>query len=431
MLFGAISSDGAPRPGAPKHRFESAARVCAIAFALAIGLLATACTSMKMAPPPPPPMAVGPPPPPPPPPRPLRTDQPGYLRLRNTPAGVVPTRVALLLPMSSPSAEVRNLADALERAAELALFDSGNKTILLMPRDDGGTSDKAAAAAAKAINDGAELIIGPLFAQSVTAVAPVARAQHVPVVAFSSDRSVGGNGVYLLSFKPDTEVRRIISFAATRGHTSFAALVPRNAYGDIVVDAFRSSVMAAGGSIQTVQPFDERAEAVAEPAASVATSGADAVLIGEGGQLLQSLAPALAVAGMNNHNVKYLGTGLWDDVSVQRQPMLANGWFAAPPPAAFRDFAAHYRRTYGTNPPRIATLAYDAISLTALLSSGKPYDRFTDSALTDPNGFSGIDGIFRFRDNGSAERGLAVLQVGANGFTIVDPAPRQFPAAGF
>jgi hypothetical protein len=207
--------------------------------------------------------------------------------------------------------------------------------------------------------------------------------------------------------------------------------VPRSPYGDVVSEAFRASVTAAGGSIAAIQPFEERVDAIDEPAAMVAQSGADAVLIGEGGALLGSLGPALSARGVNNRMVKLLGTGLWDDVSVQREPMLANGWFAAPPPAAFRDFATHYRRTYGANPPRIATLAYDAVSLVALLSNGKPYDRFTDLALTDPSGFMGVDGLFRFRDNGSAERGLAILQVAPTGFTIVDPAPKTFPAAGF
>jgi ABC-type branched-subunit amino acid transport system substrate-binding protein len=351
--------------------------------------------------------------------------------LRNTQKGFVPARVALLLPLSSGSADVRAIADALERAAELALFDSGNKRVLLIPRDDGGTPQKAAAAAAKAIDDGAEIILGPLFSQSVAAVAPIARAQNVPVIAFSSDRAVGGPGVYLLSFQPETEVRRIVSYAAAHGHNAFAALVPKTAYGDVVAEAFRSSVMAAGGSIATMQPFDERADAVMQPATEIAQSGADAVLIGEGGPMLRTLGPALSAAGTSGRMVKFLGTGLWDDVSVQREPTLANGWFAAPPPAAFRDFAAHYRRTYNANPPRIATLAYDAVSLVALLSDGKPYDRYTDLALTDPNGFTGVDGPFRFRDNGSAERALAILQVAPSGFTIVDPAPRSFPAAGF
>lgn len=420
-----------PRRFVPMTVFESVKRVCAIALLLASGLVLAACqTPMMQAAPPPPPRALDAPPPPPPAPRVLRSDQPGYYRLRNTPSGEVPVRVALLLPFSSMSQEVRNLAEALERAAELALFDSGNRSIILMPRDDGSTPDGAARAAAKAIEDGAEVILGPLFAQSVMAIAPIARGREVPVIAFSSDRSAGGRGVYLLSFQAETEVRRVITYAASQGHNAFAALVPRSPYGDVVSDAFRASVSAARRQISAVQPFEESPDNLAASTASVAQSGADAVLIGEGGTMLQALGMALS-GNTANRGVKYLGTGLWADASVQRDPALANSWFAAPPPEAFRDFSIRYRRTYGSTPPRIATLAYDAVSLIALLANGTPYDRFTVGTLTDPSGFTGIDGLFRFRDDGSAERGLAVLQVAPNGFTVVDPAPKTFPAAGF
>jgi len=352
----------------------------------------------------------------------------GAYRLRNTPFGVVPARVALLLPLTSPSADTRALAEALEKSAEMAVFESRRNDILLMPRDDGGTPEKAAAAAAKAIADGAEIIIGPLFAQSVTAVAPVARAQKVPVIALSSDRSVGGNGVYLLSFQPETEVNRIVSYAARTGRNSFAALVPKNAYGDKVAISFRESVARAGGRVTGVQSFDEKPDAVGAPARAAAPSGADAILIGEGGGMLQTIGPALGAAAKSS---QLLGTGLWDDASVSREPALANGWFAAPSPAAFRDFSERYRQNYKMAPPRIATLTYDAVSLVALLARGRPYDRFTNAVLTDPSGFTGVDGIFRFRDDGSAERGLAVLEVGKDEFRVVDPAPRTFPQPGF
>jgi len=358
-------------------------------------------------------------------------EQPNYYRLRNTSRETVPARVALLLPFSSTSAEVRALADALQKAAELAVFDSASRDILLMPRDDGGTPQRAAEAAAKAISDGAEIIIGPLFAQSVTSVAPIAREGKVPVVAFSTDRSVGGRGVYLLSFQPANEVRRIVSFAAQKGHSMFGALVPRSAYGDVVAEAFRSAVSAAGATVTALQTFEQRPEAVTAPARAVAQSQPNAVLISEGGSVLQAIGSALVVGGADKRTVQFLGTGLWDDPSVQREPVLVNGWFAAPNPEAFRSFSDHYRMAFNATPPRIATLSYDAISLVALLARGRPYDRFTEAALTDPNGFSGVDGIFRFRDDGTTDRGLAVLQVSANGFTIVDPAPRTFPAAGF
>ena len=367
----------------------------------------------------------------PPPSAPPRVDQPNYYRLHNTPSGATPARVALLLPLSSPSAENRALAQALEKAAELAVFDARSGDVLLMPRDDGGTPEKAAAAAAKSIEDGAEIIIGPLFAQSVTAIAPIARAKHVPVVALSSDRSVGGEGIYLLSFQPEIEVNRIVSYAAQSGHSSFAALVPKTGYGDKVVGAFQDTVMRVGGRIAGVQSFEEKPELVEPVARAAVESGADAILIAEGGTMLEALAPALAIAGAKDRRVKFLGTGLWDDPAISHEPMLINGWFAAPAPEAFTAFSNHYRMTYKAIPPRIATLSYDAVALVALLARGRPYERFTDTALTDPNGFSGVDGIFRFRKDGSAERGLAVLEVTPDGFSVVDPAPKAFPRAGF
>ena len=358
-------------------------------------------------------------------------DQPNFYRLRNTASGVTPARVALLLPLTGGTAESRAIAQALERAAELAVFDAKSNDILLMPRDDGGTPEKAAAAAAKAIEDGAEIIIGPLFAQAVTAVAPVARAGKVPVIAFSSDRSVGGNGTYLLSFQPETEVNRIVSYAVKSGRNNFAALIPKTAYGQKVETAFRQSVMRANARIAAVQPFDERPQAVTDPAKAAAQSGADAILIPEGGTMLQAIAPALALNGMTGRKSQFLGTGLWDDAAIAREPALAQGWFATPPPEAFRNFTTHYREVYGSAPPRIATLSYDAVSLVALLSRGRAYQRFTDAALTDPKGFGGIDGIFRFTADGAAERGLAILQVTNDGFSVIDPAPKSFPQAGF
>ncbi len=428
MFFDALTlldEPSALRSTKPGSRFK----LCALIAALAMGATLAGCVSAPPPPPPPPPIVEAPPPPafvPPP-----RSDQPNYFRLRSTPADDTPVRIALLLPFTNPSPETRALANALQRAAELALFDSGNSDIILMPRDDGGSPELAVQATRQAINDGAEIILGPLFAQLAIAVGPVARAQGVPVISFSSDRNVGGNGVFLLSFQPESEVARIISYAARSGHSAFAAMVPQNAYGDKVADQFLESVVGQGGAITAIERFAPQPGMVGPPAERVAASFPDAILLAEGSVMLQSLAPALAVRGATSPGVRFLGTGLWDDPAVAREPMLQAGWFAAPSPNAWQDFSARYRRTYGAAPPRLATLAYDAVSLVSLLSNGIPYRRFTDAALTDPNGFVGVDGIFRFRLDGSADRGLAVLQVGQGGFNIVDPAPASFIAPGF
>jgi ABC-type branched-subunit amino acid transport system substrate-binding protein len=342
----------------------------------------------------------------------------------------VPVRVGVILPFSDPRADNRLLADAMMKAAELALFDSGKSDILLMTADDAGSPGDAAAAAQKLLDQGAEIIIGPIFSGSVASVAPLARDRGVPVLAFSTDRSVAGNGVYLLSFQPQSEVQRVIAFAASKGHKKFAAMIPGTAYGDVVEKSFRDAVAAAGGTVGDVEHFSPTAGTVMDPAAAVAKSDSDAILIAQGGSLLRAIAPTLSYDGIDAAKVQFLGTGLWDDPANAKEALLAGGWFAAPQPSADAAFSDKYRNVFGVNPPQLAALAYDAVSLVAFLAPGKPYHRFTAATLTDPNGFAGVDGIFRFNADGSIERGLAILAVEPSGFTVADPAPTTFQPNG-
>jgi ABC-type branched-subunit amino acid transport system substrate-binding protein len=250
------------------------------------------------------------------------------------------------------------------------------------------------------------------------------------VIAFSTDRTVAGDGVYLLSFQPESEVRRVIAYAAAQGHRNFAALIPNTGYGRVSEQAFRAAVAASGGTVSTVLRFSPASGIGADQAAAIAKAGPDAVFIPQGGTGLRLIAPILAANGVDTSKVKLLGTGLWDDISVTREPALRDGWFAAPDPDADREFTRRYRDAFGSVPPTLAVLAYDAVSLVALIGQGEPYRRFTRAALTDPNGFAGIDGIFRFEENGAIDRGLSVLAVRPGGFAVVSPAPATFQAKG-
>jgi ABC-type branched-subunit amino acid transport system substrate-binding protein len=384
----------------------------------------TACTTTP-APPPPAPVAVQPPAP-----HQLAADQPSFFKLPNLAPDKTPVRVGIILPFSDASANVRALANAMMKAAELALYDSGNHDILLMAADDTGSPADAAAAAQKLLDQGAEIIVGPVFSASVSAVAPLARDRGVPVLAFSTDRNVAGNGIYLMSFQPQSEVARVIAYAASQGHKNFAAMIPQTPYGDVVEQSLRQAVTAAGASIGDVERFNPSAGAIMDPAAAVAKTGCDAIFIAQGGSLLRAIVPALAYDGVDNTKVKYLGTGLWSDPATAKEPLLSGAWFAAPQPITNDAFNTKYRETFGAEPPQLASLAYDALSLVALLAPGTAYHRFTLGALIDPNGFTGANGIFRFRADGSIERGLAVLAVDPGGFTVVSPAPTTFQAVG-
>ncbi len=395
-------------------------RFCAIAAAAAIA----ACTPRPETPPPAPPMAVAPQGPIAA--NPLDRDQPGYLRLPGIAPDVTPIRVGIILPFSSSSPGTRALAASMMKAAELAMFDSGNHGILLMTADEGNGGPAGAAAAQQLLAQGAEIIIGPLFGPSVAAVTPIARDRGVPVLAFSTEKSVAGNGAFLLSFLPQNEVRRVVSYAAANGHHQFAALVPQSAYGDVVGPAFTDSVTAVHGNIVDVERFAPNAGAVAAPSSAVAKSGADAILIAQGGVILRAIGPTLSLDGAGRDKVKLLGTGLWDDPALTREASLEGGWYAAPAPGADAQFIAKYRAAFGSAPANLASLSYDAVSLVALLAQGQPYHRFTAAALMDPNGFAGVNGIFRFNADGTSERGLAVLEMNPSGPVVVSPAPTTF-----
>jgi ABC-type branched-subunit amino acid transport system substrate-binding protein len=375
-------------------------------------------------------------------------------------AGREPVRVALLLPLSSTDREIKQVSQALLNAGELAMFEVNNPDLLLLPKDTHATAEGAAAAAREAIGQGAELILGPLLRDEVLAVTPIAHQYRVPVIAFSTDRSVAGNGVYLLSFQPEQEVARVTQYAAAQGHHVFAAMIPNSDYGARVRDAFVNAARSSGGGVIALQNYDRNAAAMADPVKSLAgyekrmakyrysasqlpdaadvarlqdyqsygTAPFDAVLLPEGGTLLRALAPLLPYYDVDPHAVKFLGTGLWDDPIIGKEPALDGGWFAAPSPDAQDAFLSRYRDAYGTVPPRIASLSFDGVALAGSLARAPKHDRFTQSALTNPNGFTGIDGIFRFTADGSTERGLAVLEVTDQGFKVISPAPTTFEA---
>ena len=362
---------------------------------------------------------------------PLGADQSNFVRLGNIPSGQTPVRIGILLPFSNGSATTRALADSLLKSAELAMFESHNRNLMLLPADEGSGGSDAVAGARALLAEGAEVIVGPLFSHSVTAIAPMTRDHAVPVISFSTDRGVAGDGVYLLSFQPENEVTRIVRYAAGQGHAAFAALVPITAYGAHVAHAFESTVKAAGARVVVEERFDPAGEAVSAPVMKVAQSRPDAVLIAQGGPMLRDIASSLAANGAGSKQVQYLGTGLWDESATIREPALVGGWFAAPDPDLARGFEAKFRDTFGSNPPALASLAYDAVSLIAALAPGPAYHRFTREALSDPNGFSGVDGVFRFDVDGSCEMGLAVLRINPEGNTVViSPAPRTFMPAG-
>jgi ABC-type branched-subunit amino acid transport system substrate-binding protein len=315
----------------------------------------------------------------------------------------------------------------MKNAAEMALAEFQNPNVQLLIKDDAGTPQGAQQGAQQAVEEGAEIILGPLFALSVPATAQVARARGIPVIAFSTDSSVAGRGVYLLSFLPESDVNRIVDYAAGIGKRSYAALLPDNAYGNVVEAAFKTAAGRKGGRIVV---FEKYGADRATPARTVAQAlgQADALLIADDGDSVVATADALSAAGANLRNIQLLGTGLWDNPRVFASPILAGGLYPAPDPAGFRAFAGRYRTRFGGDPVRTATLTYDAVALVAALARTQGGQRYTPEVLTNASGFAGIDGLFRFRSDGTNERGLAVMKVAPGGSQPVAGSPKTFGA---
>ncbi len=341
-------------------------------------------------------------------------------------AGRPIVRVGLLLPFSARPQD----AAALYNAAELALFDHGDPNTLLIPRDAGGDAAAAEAAARALLTDGADIIIGPVTREGVEGAARAAGRQNVPVVGFSSDRAVGGNGVYLLSFQLEDEVSRIVSFASQRDIRSIAFLGPSNEYGRRVEAALRTEAQRRGVTVTRSEFYTrtdlEAAGAAGRLAGALQTTPASAILIAESGSALRAIGPALVRGGVNTRQTRLLGTSAWAGGDADREPTLAGGWYVASDPGVRTNFENRYRTTYSRDATRLSSLAYDAVALSTLLARDRGSAGFTRDGLQRSDGFLGSDGIFRFRADGSIERGLAIMEVRANGAAAIDAAPRRF-----
>ncbi|WGD29296.1 penicillin-binding protein activator [Ancylobacter sp. WKF20] len=344
--------------------------------------------------------------------------------------GTGTTKIGLILPLGA-SGNAAVAAQSLRNAAEMAIAEFTGANIQLIVKDDGGTGPGAQAAAQQAIDEGARAIIGPVFAHTVAAAGQVARQRGVPLVGFSTDTNVATQGVYLLSFLPQTDVDRAVRYAASTGRRSFAGLVPDNAYGSVVEAAFRETVPVVGGRVIGLERYATGGNGYAEAARRLAGSAAqaDALFLPDAADAVPQIIQALDAAGVNLSGKQLIGTGLWDDRKLFAAPSLAGGIFAAPDPAGFRAFSQRYQARYGREPVRTATLAHDAVSLMAALVASQGEAGITDTAIQNPSGFTGVDGIFRFRADGTNQRGLAVMQIGGGTTQIVSPAPRSFAQA--
>ncbi|MFA5963131.1 MAG: penicillin-binding protein activator [Sphingomonas sp.] len=328
-------------------------------------------------------------------------------------------RVALLVPLTGSNAGV---GQSLANATQLALLDTRNERLRVTTYD---TNLGAAAAAQRAIADGNKLILGPLLAADVRAVMPIARGAGVPVISFSNDASVAGNGAYLMGNLPTQSIDRVVDYAFTQGVTTFAGLVPNGLYGERASTAFLRAVEADGGKVVSLQIYSQGT--LSGAVSKLGEAGPyQALLVADNSVAASGVVAVVRRAGGGGAHI--LGTDQWNlDATLPARAPLNGAWFASVPDHLYRQYAVKYRARFGTSPYRLSSMGYDAVLLTIRIARDWPIGRpFPEARLRDSDGFSGLDGAFRFGRDGTAERALEVQEIRGGTTVVVSPAPTGF-----
>lgn len=339
----------------------------------------------------------------------------------NLPADQLRHRVALLVPLSGVNGPV---GQSIANATTMALLDTNAENLRITTYD---TAGGVPVAAAKAIADGNKLILGPLMAEDVTAVAATARPARVPVIAYSNDATIAARDVFIMGSVPGQSISRTLAFAKAQGASRLAALVPVGEYGQRASNALLDAARAQGSTVVAMESYDRGNTSVTSAARRLRDKGPfDAVLLADGGRFAALAAPQFKP--VTGAGPRILGTELWSGESVvATSPALRGALFSAVADTRFRQFAESYKTRFGTQPYRLATLGYDSVLLTLRVArEWKPGTVFPTARLIDKSGFLGLDGAFRFASNGLIERALEVREVRSGGVTVVSPAPARF-----
>lgn len=368
--------------------------------------------------------------------------------------------VGLLLPLSGPHAA---LGQSLLKAAQLALFEVADGNFGLMPQDTKGTPEGAREAATLAIEAGARILLGPVFAESAVAVAPLAREAGINVIAFTNNRRAAAEGSFVFGFQPYQRINRVVSYAVSKELIRFVALVPNGPFGDQVLADFEAAVVGAGGIFVRAERYEPGQKSAADAVKRLGNYAGrrwklrtmrreleargdatakrqlkrlkgrdtlgdvdfDAVFLPETGEALKAVAPLLPYYDIDIAKIRILGINDWSARSLRREPALAGAWFAAISPVAWQDFANRFKAIYGAVPHPLAPLAYDAMAMAAVKALPEG-GGFGLDALTGTNGFAGTAGLFRLRPNGLVEHRFAVIEVQPEAVKVVAPSPQSF-----
>ncbi len=348
----------------------------------------------------------------------------------------VPVPVAMLLPKGSQDPNDAILAESLENAARLAISDLQGVSIDLRIYDTAANADIAAQQAQLAVDSGAKIILGPLYSASATAVGEAVADDGVNVLSFSNNTTIAGGNVFVLGHTFENTAERLTRYAVRQGRDQLALMHSTNDAGSIAGLAVSRASLEADAIVvaEVAYPLTQEGviEAVPQVRDAIEETGASAIfLTSNTAGALPFLSQLLPEAGIDPQEVQYIGLTRWDiPAQTLELPGVQGGWFALPDPDRTAAFQLRYEFAYGTQPHRFGSLAYDGIAAIGALVASQGRDALTATALTQTQGFEGVDGVFRLNRDGTIERGLAVAQVIDEQVVVIDPAPQVFSVAG-
>jgi len=353
-------------------------------------------------------------------------------------------KVAVVLPTkyNNPhnyknTKSITGLATSMVNAIEMARKELNEPRLSILLYETNGTAENVQAAAQNAVNNKVDLVLGPLLAPSVVAMRSVTEPAGVPVIAFSSDKtSVNGGFSYLLSYLIEQNVSSIVNYAMREGHIHYGALTSQSPYGTRVAETFSKEVQDRAGVVTNYVQFDPRqsdfyirTKSFSEKDVKDGQGGKasySSFILSDSAPMLMRLMPILEKYDMKLDDYLILGTGIWDDPKILSVAELNGAVYAAPDRKTLGIFNNRFQKSYGYKPSKVASLAYDAISLTVALIRNHNEEAFDIRNITDPNGFSGVGGIFRFKSTGLSERGLSILKINNGAVEEIQSAPDTF-----
>jgi hypothetical protein len=343
--------------------------------------------------------------------------------------------VALLVPAGSGQASDQLLARSIENAARLAITDLGGVKIDLRVYPTAGQAAQASAAASQAVAEGAQVILGPVFAEEANAAGVAVAGAGVSVLSFSNNPAIAGGNVFVLGPTFDNTARRLAAYAVRSGKSKIMIVHDRNAQGEAGRAAIQKGVASAGGSIVATGNYQFSQNGIVQAIPGIASqaksSGAQAVfLTADTAGALPLVSQLLSENGVNPATTQYIGLTRWDiPAATLSLPGVQGGVFAMPDPALFAQYQARYQAAFGEPPHPVSAIAYDGIAaIGALAKQGRGLDR---ASLTQGAGYVGVNGIFRLLPDGTNERGLAIARIQNSTVSVIEPAPRSFGGAGF